>query len=409
MHLLLMAQHYAPEEVSGAVLATDLAEDLVELGHEVTVVTCAPNYPKGRVFAGYRNRLFGKEMLGGVRVVRTWSTISPSLSNWRRMLNYGTFSASAFYGGLLAGRGDVVYSYSPPLPLGIAAWLLSRLWRVPWVLRVEDLYPDAAVAAGVLRNRAVIAILATLERFLYRRATCVSLISEGFRRNLLTKGVPGAKLSVVPVWADPELVRPGAKENGFRQEHGLAGKFVVLYAGALGFTSALEDVLKAACHLRGEADVWFVLVGEGIKKESLIRFSQEQRLDRVTFLPFQPRSRFSELMAAADVSLVTLNPASSPFSLPSKVFSIMASGRPILAVVPLESEVAQLVQGGDCGVCVSPGQSQILATTILEMKCDRDRLSRLGHNGRVLLESRFSRQQCVHQTEELLKQARGCA
>jgi colanic acid biosynthesis glycosyl transferase WcaI len=370
-----MAQHYAPEEVSGAVLATELAEDQVE-------------------------------MLGGVRVVRIWSYISPCKSFWRRMLNYGTFSASAFYGGLLAGRPDVILSYSPPLPLGISAWLLSRLWRVPWVLRVEDLYPDAAVAAGVLRNRAAIAIFTSLERFLYRRATHISLISEGFRENLLGKGVPGAKLSVVPVWADPDLVRPGTKENGFRREHGLSGKFVVMYAGALGLTSSLEDVLQAACHLRDEADVWFVLVGEGIKKESLIRFAEQKGLHKVTFLPFQPRSTFSELMAAADISLVTLNPASSPFSLPSKVFSIMASGRPILAVVPLESEVAQLVQAGDCGVCVTPGQPQILASTILEMKSHRDRLSRLGQNGRVLLESRFSRQQCVHRTEELLKQTR---
>lgn len=407
MHVLLMAQHYAPEEVSGAVLATELAEDLVGLGHEVTFVTCAPNYPEGRVFSGYKNRLFGVEMLREVRVVRTWSYISPSKSIWRRMLNFGTFSASAFYGGLLAGRADVVYSYSPPLPLGIAAWVLSRLWRVPWVLRVEDLYPEAAVAAGVLRNRVVIALFAALERFLYRRATRISLISGGFRENLLGKGVPAAKLSVIPVWADPEAVQPGPKENGFRREHNLAGKFVVMYAGALGLTSSLEDVMQAAWHLGDEDDVWFVLVGEGIKKEALIRSAQEKSLDRVTFLPFQPRTTYSELMAAADVSLVTLNPASSPYSLPSKVFSIMASGRPILAVVPLESEIAQLVQAGDCGVCVAPGQSRMLASMIMELKGDQERLSSLGHNGRVLLESQFSRRQCVHRTEELLRQARG--
>lgn len=404
MHLLLMAQHYAPEEVSGAVLATELAEDLAELGHKVTFITGAPSYPEGRVFAGYRNRFFRVERLNGVRVLRIWSYISPRKTFWRRMLNYGTFSASAFYGGILAGRPDVIFSYSPPLPLGIAAWLLACLWRVPWVLRVEDLYPDAAVAAGVLRNRMVIAILVALERFLYRRATHISLISEGFRRNLLTKGVPAAKLSVVPVWADPEEVQPGPKENGFRREHNLCGKFVLLYAGALGLTSSLEDVLQAACYLEDQEDMRFVLVGEGIKKEALLRSAEEKGLDSVMFLPFQPRSIFSELMAAADLSLVTLNPASSPYSLPSKVFSIMASGRPVLAVVPLESEVAQLIRAGDCGVCVAPAQSQSLADTILELRNDPDRLIRLGENGRVLLESRFSRKQCVRRFEELLRQ-----
>jgi glycosyltransferase involved in cell wall biosynthesis len=180
-----------------------------------------------------------------------------------------------------------------------------------------------------------------------------------------------------------------------------------MYAGALGLTSSLEDVMQAAWHLGDEDDVWFVLVGEGIKKEALIRSAQEKSLDRVTFLPFQPRTTYSELMAAADVSLVTLNPASSPYSLPSKVFGIMASGRPILAVVPLESEIAQLVQAGDCGVCVAPGQSRMLASMIMELKGDQERLSSLGHNGRVLLESQFSRRQCVHRTEELLRQARG--
>jgi colanic acid biosynthesis glycosyl transferase WcaI len=383
-------------------LATELAEGLVGRGHEVTFVTCAPNYPQGRVFAGHRNRLFGVEMLRGVRVVRVWSYISPRKTFWRRVLNYGTFSASAFYGSLMAGRPDLIFSYSPPLPLGIAAWALSRLWHVPWVLRVEDLYPDAAVAVGVLRNRAAIALFAALERFLYRKATHISLISGGFRKNLLAKGVPAAKLSVIPVWADPDAVQPGPKENRFRREYGLSGSFVLLYAGALGFTSLLEDVLQAACYLRDEMDVRFVFVGEGVKKESLIRTAEEQGLDKVTFLPFQPRSTFSELMAAADLGLVTLNPASSPFSLPNKIFSIMASERPILAVAPLESETAQLVQTGDCGECVAPGQPRVLASTILELKGNLARLGFQGGRGRALLESQFSRQSCVDRFEELL-------
>lgn len=404
MHILLMAQHYAPEEVSGAVLATELAVDLAARDHVLTLVTCAPNYPRGRVFTGYKNRLYQAESLEGVRVVRTWSYISPVKTFWRRILNYGTFSVGAFYGGLLAGRHEVIFSYSPPLPLGLSAWLLSRLWRVPWVLRVEDLYPEAAVAAGVLRNRGAIALFTVLERTLYQKATHISLISEQFRQNLLGKGVPADKMSVVPVWADPELVRPQPKENGFRRRYSLDGKFVVMYAGTLGLTSALEDVIQAACHLKDMPDVHFVLIGEGLKKESLLRSAQDNGLANVTFLPFQPRSAFSGMMAAADVSVVTLNSASSAFSLPNKVFSIMASGRPILAITPVDSEVAQVVRNGDCGVIVPPGQPEVLARTILDLKREPDRLERLGHRGRALLESRFSRQRCVALCEETLKQ-----
>jgi colanic acid biosynthesis glycosyl transferase WcaI len=419
MRVLFLAQHYAPEQVSGAVLATELAEGLAQRGHDVVFVTCAPSYPQGRVFAGYRNRMFQVEELAGVHVVRTWSYISPRQANrrsfWRRILNYGTFSASALYGGLLAmrprraglplaGRPDLVFSYSPPLPLGITAWLLSRFWRVPWVLRVEDLYPEAAVAVGALRSRAAIRLFSALERFLYRQATHVSLISEGFQRNLQAKGIPVGKLSVIPVWADPEVIRPEAKEDGFRRQYGLEGTFLIMYAGTIGLTSALEDVVQAASHLRDYSDVRFVMIGEGVKKESLVNMARQEGLENMTFLPFQPRETLSGVMAAADVSLVTLNRASSPYSLPNKVFSIMASGRPILAVTPPESEVAQLVQTGECGVIVPPGEPDTLAGTILDLRSNPGCLARLGENGRALLESHFSRQRCIDRYEEMLEQ-----
>lgn len=408
MRVLFLAQHYAPEQVSGAVLATELAEDLARRGHGVVFVTCAPSYPQGRVFAGYRNRVFQVEDLAGVRVVRTWSYISPRQANrhsfWPRILNYGTFSANALYGGLLAGKPDLVFSYSPPLPLGITAWLLSRFWRVPWVLRVEDLYPEAAIAVGALRNRAAIRLFFALERFLYQQATHVSLISKGFRHNLQAKGIPAGKLSVIPVWADPEVIRPEAKENGFRRQYGLEGTFLIMYAGTLGLTSALEDVVQAASQLRDYSEVRFVMIGEGVKKENLAKVARQQGLENLTFLPFQPRETLSGVLAAADVSLVTLNRASSPFSLPNKVFSIMASGRPILAVTPPESEVAQLIQTGECGVIVPPGEPDTLAGTILDLRSDPGRMERLGENGRALLESHFSRQRCIDRFEEMLQQ-----
>lgn len=392
----MMAQRYAPEEVSGAVLATELATDLVVYhGHQITFVTGAPNYPVGRVYSGYRNSLATREKLDGVQVIRTWSYISHRKTFLRRILNYGTFSATAFWGGLLAERPDLIFSYSPPLPLGLSAWLLSRIWRIPWILRVEDLYPDAAVAAGVLRNKAAIKFFSKLERFIYRRADHISLISEGFRRNLLAKGVSPGKLSVTPVWADPDIVHPMSEENEFRRENGLNGKFVILYAGALGHTSALEDVVSAAELLKDVTEVCFVIVGEGIKKKSLMKYAADKRLDNVNFLSFQPRQRFAEMLSAADLSLVTLNRNSFSSSLPSKTFNIMASARPILAVTPPESEIAQLVSEGNCGINVPPSEPSKLAQTILQLKEDVSCLKEMGDNGRKLLESRFSRRECT--------------
>ena len=189
MNIMMMDLVYHPEEVSGAILITELATDLVRRGHKVTMVTCAPHYPYGQVYQGYRNRLHQIEWLDGVRVVRTWTYISPHKTFWRRILNYGTFCATAFYGGFFAGKPDVLVSCCPPLPLGLSAWLLSRIWRVPWVLKVEDIYPEAAVAAGVLTDHRVIRFFSAMSRFINRKATHISVISENFRENLLEKGI----------------------------------------------------------------------------------------------------------------------------------------------------------------------------------------------------------------------------
>jgi colanic acid biosynthesis glycosyl transferase WcaI len=395
MRILIMGQHYAPEEVSGAVLATELAEGLQTRGHQVTFVTAAPSYPSGRVFSGYRNPLLSRETMNGVRVLRVWSYISPLKSFWPRIWNYGTFSLMALIGGLAAGQVDVMMSASPPLPLGISAWLISRLRGIPWLLRVEDLYPETAVHAGVLRNRTAIRFLEWMENFIYQKATHISLISEGFRANLLAKGIAPYKLSVLPVWADPQVVRPLPKENRFRLQHGFVGKFVLLYTGNLGHTSALEDVLEAARLLKNDETMVFVIVGEGVRKQALQALSLRYGLENVRFLPYQPRQIYAEVLAAADVSLVTLNTAASGTSLPSKIFNIMASARPILAIADPSSEAANLIQNAECGVVVAPGQPALLAETIKEMRSRSSQLEEWGRKGRQALEECYSRERCI--------------
>jgi len=402
VHILFIAQCYAPEDVSAAVLATELATDLVKRGHQVTFVTGAPNYPYGRVFDGYRNKIFQAEWLDGVRVVRTWSYISPRSDFWPRILHYGTFSATAFYGGLFAGKPDILVSYSPPLPQGISAWLLGRIWRVPVVLQLEDLYPDAAVAAEVLRTPRVIAFFSAMERFLYQRATHISLISENFRQNLLGKGVPAEKITLIPAWADPDEVKPLPKENAFRQQHDLDGKFVVMYAGNLGLTSSLEDVIRTAELLKDDPEIRFVFIGEGVKKAPLEETARTRQLNNILFLPYQPREDFPEMMAAADLNLVTLNQSSSLTSLPHKIFNIMASARPILAVSPPESEITRLVCEAGCGIAVPPGHSEMLAEAISQLKGQEERLLQMGQNGRSQLETKFAREHCVNLYEDML-------
>ena len=402
MRILFMAQCYAPEEVSAAVLITELTTDLARRGHQVSIVTGAPSYPHGRVFRGYRNHLYYKEAVDGVQVIRTWSHISPSKTVWSRLLHYGTYSATAFYGGWRAGRHDLIVSFSPPLPLGLSAWMLSRAWRVPWVLQLEDVYPDAAIAAGVLKNKTIISFFLRLEKFIYQKAQHITVISESFRKSLLEKRVPASKMTLIPVWADPEAVRPLARENAFRHHFGLDDKFVVMYAGNLGLTSCLEDVLSAAEILRAQTAIQFVIIGEGAKKENLQSETQGRQLTNVLFLPYQPRENYSEMLAAADLSMVTLNVNSAYSSLPSKVFNLMASARPILSVAPADSELAGIVREAECGWVVPPGSPGELATAISRSIHSNVELTRMGKNGRAYLEKHYSRRHCVDAYEAML-------
>ena len=402
MRILFMAQCYAPEDVSAAILITELAVDLARRGHCVSVITGAPNYPQGRVFKGYRNGLYKVETLDDVRIIRTWSYISPSKKSWARLLHYGTYSATAFYGGLFAGRPDVIVSYSPPLPLGPSAGFLSRALPPPLVGEHEALVPPSANSGGVQTNKRVINFFLGMERFLYGHSQFISVISKSFRRTLLSKGVPASKIEVIPVWADPDAVRPMQKENGFRQKHGLSHKFVVMYAGNIGLTSSLEDVLHAAELLREQTDIQFVMVGEGVKKEALETEMQTRQLKNVLFLPFQPREIFSEMLAAADLNLVTLNADSALSSMPSKVFNVMASARPIVSVAPPESELTQIVTEAGCGWNVPPGSPEKLAEAILQLKASESALIQMGQNGRACLEKNYARNHCVDAYEKML-------
>lgn len=397
-----MAQCYAPEEVSAAVLISELASDLVQKEHQVTVITGAPSYPYGRVFPDYRNRLYQTEMIAGVRVVRTWSFISPHKTYWRRLLHYSTYCATALYGGLLAGKPDILVSFSPPLPLGLTAWLLSCIWQIPWVLQLEDLFPDAAIAAGMLSNRAAITFFSQMERIEYRRADKISVISQEFIKNLVRKGVPESKIAHIPIWADPDLVKPMPKDNRFRSSQGLDDKFIVMYAGNMGLTGCLEDVLYAAEKLQAEQEIFFLLIGEGVKKESFIEIARKKRLANIRFLPYQSRDLFPEMMATADVNLVTLNPRSAVASLPSKIFNIMSSARPILAIAPLESEIAQIVKGTGCGLVVPPENPGDLAEAIVYLKSHPSLADEMGNNGRKKLLTEYSRQHCTALYEKML-------
>jgi len=402
MHVLLISQYFWPENVGASVWIHQLAVDLVDRGHQVTVLTGFPNYPKRVIFEGYRKKLFMREQLGHIKIIRTYIYASPNEALWSRMLNFGSFCASAALGGLIAPKPDVIYCIMPPLPLGISAEFLGFIKRASVVVNVQDIYPDIAIALGFLRHPVIIRFFQWMERFIYQHAKAIVVISEGFKGNLLGKGVPPQKIYVVPNWADPDSIRPGPKDNPFRKSLGLDDYFVVIYSGNLSHNSNLEPVIEAAELLRDESFA-FVIVGDGVRKPALERKVQEKGLKNVWFLPFQPLDVYPQVLTAADMNLVTLNTQAAMASVPSKVFKIMASGTPVLAIAAKDTELHRLVIEANCGLCVPPDDPVALAEALRYAAAHRDELEYWGTNGRRCLEERFSRQKCIGQIETILR------
>lgn len=400
MRILLLAGYYHPEAIGSGVWIRQLAIDLRDKGHAVTVLTGFPNYPHGRIFPGYRNAFRHTEQVDGIRVIRTYTYATPSKEFWPRVASFGSFCASSLLAGLPGlARFDVVYAILPPLPLGVSAWALAKATRARLVVNIQDIYPDIAVDTGFLKNRGAIAFFRRMERWIYARAERIVVISEGFRDNLRAKGVPESKLAVISNWADPDFITPGDRDNRFRRELGLNGNFVVLYSGSLGQNSDLTSLLDAAALVR-ETSFTFLIVGDGLHKESLVRRAEELGLRNVQFLPFQPLDRYAEVLAAADATVVTLNTASTFSSVPSKVYKQMAARRPVVAVAHPSSDLARLVRDSGAGYAVPPGDPARLADVLRHLSAHPEQRERMGRAAREYLTQVCSRSRCVDQIEQ---------
>ena len=400
MRVLVLSQYYKPEQVGPAIWLAELVADLKAAGESVTVLTSFPNHPDGVIAADYRHKVFQQEVLDGVRVVRTYIYATPSKGFWRRLLSFGSFIITSLIGGIFAlTRQGVVYAVLPPLPLGVTAVLLGRLKSAKVVINLQDIHPDVAVATDVLRNRGAIRFFQWMEKWIYRHADALVVISEGFRQNLLAKAVPDGKIRVIPNWADPDFVRPG--ENRLLREQCGSGKFAVVYSGGLTHNSALEPLIDAADILR-EEPFSFVIHGDGVKKRELQQRASTRKLQNLSFHPFVPLEQYPAVLSTAAMNVVTLHGAAAVASVPSKIFKMMASGRPVLAIAAPESEIARLVAEAQCGICVPPGEPEQLAEALRYARSDPEQLDEMGARGRKYLEQNMSRNVCTRLIHDLL-------
>jgi colanic acid biosynthesis glycosyl transferase WcaI len=402
MRVLILHMRYAPDATGTGPLVTDLAQDLAGKGHAVCVVTSAPHYGRTAIAEGYRGGWLNRRRESGVDVWRTWSPAPPPGSLVGRAVDYSVYFLLSTLAGWLSGKADVILCVAPPISVAVSGWLVSRLRRTPFIFNVQDIWPDGLIEMGRLRNRAAIAVFRWLERFSYRAADRVSVVSEGMGRALLERGVPGTKLAVIPNWVDLDSFPGVDRGQSLAAELGLADKFVVLFAGNLGYAACLETIVGAAERLADQPHIAFLLVGEGSARAEAERRVAEAHLSNVTFLTTQPKERLAQVYASADVGLVTLRKGMGRVSVPSKGYAIMAAGRPILAAVPSDSEICRLVEAAGCGLAIDPEDPPALASAILDLSAKPEELRRWGEHALRHVAANFDRPRLTQRYERLL-------
>jgi glycosyltransferase involved in cell wall biosynthesis len=402
MRIHFLSQWYAPEPDAKKHI---LARELAARGHEVTVITGYPNYPEGVLYPGYRIRWRQWEHIDGVKVLRVPLYPDHSRSALRRIANYSSFACSAaLLAPALVGPADVMWVYHPPLTVGIPAILISALRHIPFVYEVQDMWPETLAATGMISSERAIRAMRQLASFVYRKATVLSVISPGFKQNLIGKGVPEQKIQVIPNWADEDIYRPVARNTHFAEKYGMSGKFNVLFAGNLGAAQALDNVLNAAILLRDLEDLQFVFVGEGIEKEKLCRRSQEMNLTNVRFVERHPARVMPDFYANADVLLVHLkNDPLFEITIPSKITAYLACGRPILAA--LRGDAAHVVNSAGAGLICETDDPKALAQTVRQFYSMAPEVrDAMGVAGRRAYLAQYTRAKLVDKYEQLFAQ-----
>jgi colanic acid biosynthesis glycosyl transferase WcaI len=409
VRILLVTLVFSPDGVSTAALMTELAVELQRLGHDVTVVTTTPHYnhepeaverqPLKRRWAG----LLYESSIGTIPVYHA-KVAKKGSRVLSRVFDYARFHAVGSLAPLLKSRRfDVVIAPTPPLTIGLHARLLARITGAKFIYNVQEIYPDVAVRLGVLKQNRVAALLDRMERRTYQRADAVVVISEHFRRTLLAKGVPPGKLAVIPNFVDTEFLCPRPRHNPLSQRHDLDDKFVVLYSGNLGLTQDFESVLEAAADLSDLADLRFVIAGNGARTDWLKDEIRVRGQPNVLLLPYQPRSEVPDLYAACDVGIIPLRRDGARDTFPSKVYSIMASGRPVVAAAEPDTELAAVIAEADAGTLVSPERPAELAGTIRRLYDDRASAQRMGQNGREFVVATHGRKAVCRQYDILIR------
>jgi glycosyltransferase involved in cell wall biosynthesis len=406
LDVLYFHQYFATRRRSTATRSYELARRLVERGHRVTIVSRdtrsleagRDRRPEGRVVA--------REQVDGIDVLFLNVPYANRYPTPVRLASFTAFTIAASVAGALQRKPDVVFASSTPLTIGAAGLLTARMKRVPFVFEIRDLWPAVPIELGALKSGPAIRSAEWLERKLYDGAERVVVLSEGARQHLLRRGIPAEKLVLIPNAADLDVFRPDRRDDGFRAKHGLEGRFVALYTGAMGRANGLDQLVDAAETLRrwGDERVTIVALGDGGERPRLEERARELSLDNLLFLPAVPKEELAGIVGAADVTLTIFAP--HPIletNSPNKFFDSLAAGKPV--VVNLDGWLRRLVEENDAGVWAPAGNAEGLAGALSSLAANPDKVATMGVNARALAEHEFSRDEMAERLARTLEEA----
>lgn len=405
MHILFLTDNFPPEVNAPASRTFEHCREWVKTGHRVTVITGAPNFPQGKVYKDYRNRIWQTEVMDGIQVVRVWTYITANEGFVKRILDYSSFMVSAILASLMVSKPDLVAATSPLLFTACAGYVVSRMKYIPFVFELRDLWPESIKAVGAMQDSAIIRLLEKLEIFLYRKAAAIVSVTESFKRILTARGIDPAKIKVVNNGVDTSRFKPLPRDPELEARYNLQGKFVAGYLGTHGMAHALETVLEAAAKCRKTADgdkIRFILLGDGARKKALIERAKALGLDNVIFMDTVPKEEVVRYWSLLDVSIIHLKKTDLfKTVIPSKLFESMGMGIPILHGVAGES--AAIVQNEEAGIVFEPENAEELCNILFKLRNDTKLYSRL-RSGCLRTAKNYDRSALANQMLQVLQE-----
>jgi colanic acid biosynthesis glycosyl transferase WcaI len=370
LKILFLTENFPPETNAAATRVYERAVYWQNSGHNVTIITCAPNFPQGVLFEGYQNHWYQTEDLFGIKVVRVKTYISANRGVVRRSLDFLSFGFMGFIVGLFQSRPDIVVATSPQFFTAVAGWAIAACRRLPFIFELGDLWPTSIAAVGAMKKGFLLSLVEKLELFLYRRATRVAALTHAFKKNLVRRGIEANKIDVVLNGVDLPRYAPKPRDEKLAKKWLLKDKFVIGYVGTHGMAHGLNNVLDAAEKLQVNEKIRFLFAGAGADRKRLVEDAKNRMLSNVVFMSTQPKEEMPTVWSLCDVALVHLknNPAFGEV-IPSKIFEAMAMGLPILIVIP-DGEARGIVEDNAAGIWVPPENPKALVEAVQKLSSD---------------------------------------